>query len=276
MAPYLRGVLREATHRDYDDAERAYRLVSAVRPQFAPASADLDRVIDGQHSASGHGVLYVIGCVGRGPVLTEVVAPTTSQSLSIASAILNSKTNQKTNGGRKRDGLALPNIASVKIPEVAVPNDNLAALGVVLEGQLRGATQTLTDIGELATLQVQSERPWTIARAVVRRAAKEAAIAKAGDSLGLEGSAGSVFHFATASAWSGIEHADTRCWGLLPREIQVFRIELTIGTHTIDLLPLSYHGEPIREAQSCQVQIDDGRNAYVIAIATDQTTYVIH
>ena len=45
IAPYIRGILRESTHHDYDDAARAYRLVSDVRPQFAPAQADIIRAV---------------------------------------------------------------------------------------------------------------------------------------------------------------------------------------------------------------------------------------
>ncbi len=117
MAPYLRGMLREATHHDYDDAAKAYQLVSSVRPQFAPAQADIQRASGGTHSAPGHGVLYVIACVGRGPVLQETTAPTTSTALSIASAVLNAETNEEeTEDGKKVGGPVLPNIASVKIP----------------------------------------------------------------------------------------------------------------------------------------------------------------
>ena len=36
LAPYLRGVLREATHRDYDDAARAYQLVSPCNHSLLP------------------------------------------------------------------------------------------------------------------------------------------------------------------------------------------------------------------------------------------------
>ena len=46
----------------------------------------------------------------------------------------------------------------------------LRAIGVRVDQSLYGATQTLTDVGELASKQVAAEQPWTIARAVVRRA----------------------------------------------------------------------------------------------------------
>jgi len=274
MAPYLRGLLREATHRDYDDAERAYRLVSTVRPQFTPVEADIARAGGGLHSQAGHGVLYVIACVGRGPVLEETVAPTTSDAMAIASAVWNAKTNEKEKNGREVDGPAIPNIASVKIPQLTLPEDNIAALGVAVGGRLRGATQTLTDVSELASRQLEAEMPWTVARAVLRRATKEVAVAKAGDSMGLDGTAGSLFHFAAASAWSGMEKADTRCWGLLPREGQVFRMELPKGIHQIDLVPLQVDGSPSAEGTSRQIDIVDGKNTYVIAIAPDQVVYV--
>ncbi|MGB0599290.1 MAG: hypothetical protein ACPGLY_21610 [Rubripirellula sp.] len=276
MAPYLRGLLREATHQNYDDAQRAYQLVSLARPQFAPAKADIARAVNGTHSRAGYGVLYVIACVGRGPVLEETNAPTTSQSLSIASAILNAKANKTDKNGQEEDGLAIPNIATVKVPQIALPPDSIAAIGVVVEGKLRGATQTLTDVAELAGRQLQAEQPWTIARAVVRRATKEAAVAKASDSLGLEGTAGSLVHFAAASAWSGIERADTRCWGMLPREVQVFRIELPIGIHKLGLLPLSSLGQPTAPGQQRSIEILDGGNTYLITVAPDQVVHIVN
>jgi uncharacterized protein len=277
LAPYLRGVLREATHHDYDDAESAYRLVSTVRPQFAPAADDIARATHGAHSQPGHGALYVIACVGRGPVLAETTAPTTSTALSIASSVLNAETNQGDDG--RVDGVVLPNIAEVKIPAVVVPPSPIAAVGVRFGGAggnvLLGATQTLTDVAELATKQNEAEMPATIARAVVRRVTKEAAVAKTRDSLGLSGQAGSLFHFAAASAWAGIEKADTRCWGLLPREIQVFRCELPAGSQTIALEPLGYNGAAVGPRIVDTVAIENGRNTYRVVIAPAETIHVV-
>jgi len=34
-------------------------------------------------------------------------------------------------------------------------------------------------------------------------------------------------------AWEATESADTRCWGLLPDQIQVLRVELPAGRHEI-------------------------------------------
>ena len=66
LAPYLRGVLREATHRDYDDAQRSFATVVSWQPEFSSGASDLTRVVYGRHSEPGHGVLYVFSLTGRG------------------------------------------------------------------------------------------------------------------------------------------------------------------------------------------------------------------
>jgi hypothetical protein len=287
IAPYLRGVLREATHHDYDDASRYYQLASAVRPEFTAAVTDIARSKSGTHSRQGNGVLYVISCVGRGPILRETVAPTTTATLAIASSVLNSATNQTDNhdddGGADEDGHAndedlpaLPNIASVKVPEVFIPESPVASVGIMVNGNPAGKTETLTNVAELAIRQNTAEMPWTIARAVVRRVTKEAAVASLGDAMGLEGTAGSLFHFATASAWSGMEKADTRCWGLLPREIQVLRTELPAGPHNVQIMPLGYAGNALSNGVQESVTISNGRNQYLIVMAPSSQMHVVH
>ena len=281
IAPYLRGVLREATHHDYDDASRYYKLASSVRPEFAAAATDIARSNNGTHSAQGNGVLYVISCVGRGPVLQETVAPTTTATLAIASSVLNSATNQthnedNTDEDEDNDVPALPNIASVKVPEVFIPQSPVASVGIMVDGTPVGKTETLTNVAELAIRQNAAEMPWTIARAIVRRVTKEAAVASIGDAMGLEGTAGSLFHFVTASAWSGIEKADTRCWGLLPREIQVLRAELPAGDHNVRCMPLGFDGAAISNGLQDSITISNGRNHYLIVMAPTDQMHIVH
>ncbi len=285
IAPYLRGVLREATHHDYDDASRYYQLASTVQPDFTAAATDIARSKSGTHSAKGNGVLYVISCVGRGPVLQETVAPTTTATLAIASSVLNSATNQTSDDEAKENGTdqsdpeevpALPNIASVKVPEVVIPESPVASVGIFVNGEPIGRTETLTNVAELAIRQNQAEMPWTIARAIVRRVTKEAAVASIGDAMGLEGTAGSLFHFATASAWSGMEKADTRCWGLLPREIQVLRTELPAGSHQVQVVPLGCQNGLLSNGIQQPITIINGRNQYMIVMAPSAEMHVVY
>jgi hypothetical protein len=287
IAPYLRGVLREATHHDYDDASRYYQLASTVQPDFTAAATDIARSKSGTHSAKGNGVLYVISCVGRGPILKETVAPTTTATLAIASSVLNSATNQTRNDQAKdnspeadqsdpEDVPALPNIASVKVPEVVIPASPVASVGILVNGKPIGRTETLTNVAELAIRQNEAEMPWTIARAVVRRVTKETAVASIGDAMGLEGTAGSLFHFATSSAWSGMEKADTRCWGLLPREIQVLRTELPAGSHQVQVVPLGCEGGLLSNGVQQSISISNGRNQYLIVMAPTAEMHVVY
>lgn len=273
VAPYLRGVVREATHRDYDDAARAYQLVSHVRPQFLPVREDLERAGRGVHSAPGHGVLYLLACVGRGPQLREVTAPTTSAALTLASAIVADRQRSGPRGGGPGPPV-LPNIASVKVPEVVIPPSGTAAVSVHIDGRLWGATQTLTDVGDLARRQSEIEMPWTIARAVARRVTKETAISAARDQLGIVGTAGGLVQFAAATAWSASEQADTRCWGLLPREIQVLRAEVPVGTRRLTLTPVGPGGGARGQSRQIEATIEDGRNHYLVVFAADAHLHV--
>jgi hypothetical protein len=271
FAPYLRGVLREATHHDYDDAARAYTLVSHVQPDFAPAQDDISRATGGAHCAPGHGVLYVIACVGRGPIRVEKVAETTTAALGIASSVLNAQTSQDDSG--HVGGVILPNLASVKVPDVLIPPSQIQAVGIRVGGKLYGATQTITDVGTLARNQNEAEMPWTIARAVTRRVTKESMVAGTRNALGIDGAVGSLVHFAAVTAWSATESADTRCWGLLPREIQVFRGELPIGEHAISLTAMNSMGQEFARAVPRSVSIVDAQNKYLVVLAPDQTIY---
>ena len=175
----------------------------------------------------------------------------------------------------KDDEPVLPNIASVKVPIVEVPHSDTAALGVAWDNQMLGATQTVTDVAQLAIGKVEAEMPWTIARAVARRVLKESSVAATSNSLGLSGDAAVAFEFAAINAWSASERADTRCWGLLPREFQVLRAELPVGTQTIELMPIAMSGEVIDQPQPFRVEIEDGRNHYVVVIAPERILSVI-
>ncbi|MCC9602384.1 hypothetical protein LOC67_17680 [Stieleria sp. JC731] len=275
LAPYLHGTLREATHQNYDDALRSFQLVSAIQPSFLPAAEDIQRVGEGVHSRPGHGVLYVIAFVGVGPQLIESVAPTTTQSLQIASTLVrHASVNKKDD--EDDDTIVLPTIAEVKVPQVYVPPSPIAAVGVSLGGgPFLGATQPLTDVANLASERLEAEMPWIIGRAVARRAIKEASVSTASGALGLNGNAASVFQFAAVNAWAATEHADTRCWSMLPREFQVLRAELPIGEHSVDLSGLGPDGGAFSAPHRQSVEIVDGRNTYLFVFAPESIVSVV-
>jgi len=265
LAPYLRGVLRESTMRDYDDAIRAYQLVSHLQPTFAPAQVDIQRCAAGGHSQPGHGVLYVIALVGRGPILQEADAQTTTAALQIVSQV---------HSLTERDRLTLPNLVSVKVPQVAIPYSPAAAVSLDSSGVWLGATQPLVNVGAMAVAQCEAEMPWTIARAVVRRITKEVTVTQTTKAVGLNGIGAEVANFAAVNAWSLTEHADTRCWGLLPREIQVLRAELPKGTHRIGMSVVDGRGNPVGKTNFVDVALEDGKNSYLTVMASDREPFI--
>lgn len=255
VGPYLRGVIREATHNNYDDAARASAMVVRWAPQFRYGRADLERAQHGRHSAPGNGVLYVFALLGRGPYKEEAVELPSTLSLFLADRIL-SATNKYS---------LPPTIAPVKVPRVVVPPNDIVNLGVTVDGRPAGATDTITDIGRMAVEQHQALYPGIVAHAVVRRVVKKAVVLGAKEALGAnQMTVTSAALDLAGIAWEATEAADTRCWGLLPAKIQVLRIELRAGRHELGLQPLSRWGSsgPI-ERQT--VTIDDGRNTYLLA-----------
>ena len=255
LGAYVSGMLREATHRDYDDAKRSIQLVANWEPEFASAKQDLERVTNGRHSAPGNGVLYVFTLVGRGPYKAERFERPTQAAMLIVDHIL-SAIGKHT---------VTPTFAPVKVPVVVVPPNRVQSVSVLIDGKPAGLTETITDVGELATQQYAAIFPRVLARTVVRRSIKKGALYSAKEFGQVENPLGELAIDAVGVAWEATENADTRCWGLLPNKIQVRRIELSAGTHQLSLRPATASGQPLGETHQTELRIVDGGNAYVLA-----------
>lgn len=261
LAPYLQGVLREATHRDYEDAERSYAAVVSWQPDFAPAQNDLQRAVYGRHSAQGHGVLYVFTLVGRGPYKEEVVEVPSSQALLIAGQLVSYFGEQTVP----------PNIAPVKVPRVVARLNRVQSVSVVVDGQPAGFTQTITDVSSLAVHQDLAVRTEVVARAVARRILKKGVVYGAKEMAEMtKGSLSGVALDLAGVAWEATESADTRCWGLLPDKIQVMRVELPAGSHDLRLAAAQDNGMVSANMVSQTIHVADGRNTYVLAAFPDE------
>jgi len=254
LGPYLYGLLRESTHSNYDDAARAMVHVCSWEPGFRPGPAELERARVGRHSAPGHGVVYVFTLVGRGPYKEEAIEAPTSVSLLVADRIL-SATGKHT---------LPPTIAPIKVPRVVAPPNTIEAVGVLVNGQVVGRTETITDVGRLAVQQYEAIYPQVIGRAVARRVVKKGILYAGKEAAGV--SRNTFANFAVDAAgvvWEATESADTRCWGLLPARIQVLRVELPAGEHRLGLQPLGY--SPLGPVREAVVRVYDGQNTYVLA-----------
>ena len=260
LAPYLRGVLREATHVDYDDAERSFVTVCNWQPGFAAGRFDLERAARGTHSAPGNGVLYVFALTGRGPYKVETVEVPSSAALLIAGEIVSAVGSQTVP----------PNVAPVKVARVVrSPSNSTHVLGVTVDSQYRGTTETITDVTDLAVKQYDAIFPQIVARAVARRIVKKGAVYGAKEVSGIEkGSLSGLALDLAGVAWEATESADTRCWGLLPDKIQVLRVELPAGRHGVALQPIGSTSW-MPGAGTEQVEIANGRNTYVLTVVPD-------
>lgn len=255
LGPYLHGMLREETHMNYDDVERAAITVCNWEPEFPYGRLDLERARSGHHSERGNGVLYVFAFVGRGPHKEEAIEVASSVSLLIADQILSATT-----------GTTLPpTIAPIKVPVVVASEPYVAQVGVDVDGQPAGTTATITDVGRMAVEQYQAIYPQIIARAVVRRAVKKGVVVAAKKVGGVQSN--SLVNLAADAAgvvWEATESTDTRSWSLLPDKIQAIRLELSAGRHRIDLRAISV-GRALGPSTTQIVEIRDGRNSYMLA-----------
>lgn len=254
IGAYVRGVVQEESHLHYDDAERAFATVASWEPHFEAAKSDLARARAGVHSASGNGVVYVFALVGRGPYKEEVLAEATSDALLIADRLLSGV----------GDHTLPPTIAPVKVPTIVVPVNAIDSVAVDVNGRPAALTQTVTDVGKLAVAQFEAESQKIIARAIVRRVLKKAAVYATKDALAVDQGLANLALDAGGVLWEASESADTRCWGLLPETIQVLRLELPAGTHQLTLHPARI-GQPIGPAHTTEVEVLDGQNTYVLA-----------
>ena len=256
FGPYLRGILREATHTNYDDAARSFETVVSWQPEFAAGKQDLQRAVHGRHSERGNGVVYVFALVGRGPHKIEVAEMPTTVALLVADRIVSAVGDQTLP----------PTIAPIKVPKVVASHNVVASVGVDVDGKRAAQTQTITDVTAMAVTQGEAVHDQTVGRAVARRFLKKAAIYGAKDLTGVEKHSLSGLAFdALGVAWEATENADTRSWSLLPDKIQVLRLELPAGEHQLGLKPLDHGGRPYGQAVTQSVTVADGRNTYVLA-----------
>ena len=251
---YLHGILREATLGNYDDAERSFIKVVSWQPDFAGGERDLQRVREGRHSNPGNGVLYVFAFVGRGPYKREVREVPTSTALLIADRILSAVGKHSLP----------PTLAPIKVPQVVTARNDIDRVLVSAGDRPLGATETITDVGQLAVQQYEAVYPHVLARAVVRRVLKKSAIYATKEQINSNSDLVSFALDAAGVAWEAVESADTRCWALLPDRIQVLRVELPAGRHQLSLRP-AMGRTPAGRPTGVTVPIEDGRNTYLLA-----------
>ncbi len=255
LGPYMRAAIAEEQRLNFDDVIRARTMVVSYQPDFRDGAADLERAQFDVPMQPGHGVLYVFALVGRGPTKEETTEIPTQAALLVADRIVSAVGKHELP----------PTIAPIRVPKLVERSSPVEKVIVAVDGQPSGETATLVDVGRLAMTHYEAEYPGIVGRAVARRVVKKAAVYAVKDNVGAAGNPVADIALTLGGVlWEATEAPDTRCWGLLPDEIQVLRIEFPAGEHLVDLTPAGYHG-PIGRSEPTAVRIDDGRNTYVLA-----------
>ncbi len=255
LAPYLRAALREERFTDSDDVRRSRAQVASWEPDFRQGSIDLARSEQGNHSRPGHGVVYVVALVGRGPKKIQTTDRPSSQSLLIADRVLSAVL----------DHPLPPTVAPVPVARVVRDGGGPDSVRVFANGSAMGDTETITNIGVFAEQQYAAIYPRVVARAIVRRMLKKSAVYAMKDRL--DASPNSIADVALTLggiAWEGTEKADVRCWSLLPDRIQVLRFELPAGSHRLSLQSVQ-GGQKGHGSEEVEVAVRDGRNTWMLA-----------
>ncbi len=257
---YLRAILAEESPLKTDVARREFARFAELQPDFPYAEADIDRVENGIHSAPGNGVIHVIALVGTGPTKVETEEPVSGAALAIAQYIW----------AIYRRRVVLPNITAVVIPTLAFHRDNPTAVQVSLNGDDAGITATATDVDAIAREQFVVMRDAVIARAVLRRAIKIAAVEGTKEAVNRERDPViDLFLSIFGLIWTGAERADTRGWSFLPSKFQVLRVEAPAGDHELSFQPLRGQN-PVGRVPSVRVRVRDGFNSYVVVQVPSQ------
>ena len=266
IGQYLIGAMQEATYRNHDDVVRAYQAVNTWEPGFTQGRQDLERAKRGVHAQSGNGVVYVFALVGRGPFKVQKNCEVLQEAQIWTTFLIAMMSSRPT----------LPDFAPVMIPYIVRPQDTVSALSVSIGGKWRGQTETLTDIGRMAEEQFEAIQPQVVARAVVRRTLKKGILYGTKEAVDANAWVGLLMDVG-GMVWESLETADTRCWNLLPAEIQVSRLEVPAGEHRLTLQPMSrvysltHRGYVLSERsarigneRNKTIRVEPGRNTYVL------------
>ena len=260
IAPLLRALVRKSSRMNQDDVLRNLKVATEWRSNSPFLMQELLASAEHQDIAPGHGSVYLIMLVGRGPVKQSVSEPVTSQSVLIADQLLSSVGKYSLP----------PTIAPVKIAAVVPSLSNVDGMQVSIGGQVVGNTETIADLNRLAVARHQELLPQIIARAVVRRVVKKSVVVATKSQTNVQSELVSTAYNLAGVLWEASEQADLRCWSLLPGQIQILRVDLPAGVHRLVLYP-TWHGQLARaKPLESNVSVKDGQTTFAIGTMLDR------
>ncbi|MFM7565111.1 MAG: hypothetical protein ACKO81_19010, partial [Planctomycetota bacterium] len=264
FAPLLRSLIRGQSALNHDDLVRNLRVANEWRPGSEFLQAELARAEAGELTPPGYGSLYVVALVGRGPRKVTDTEEVTSQALLVADQILSALGNYTLP----------PTVAPIKIARIELSPITVDTLRISVNGQELGCTENIADIGRLAMARQKEQMPMIVGRAISRRVLKKGVIVAGMSAAGAEKGFGndltSLVYTAAGVAWEAAEQADLRSWSLLPGSIQIYRIDLPVGEHRLDLRG-ELQSRTVSSRFSSPLLIRDGQATFAIATLPDRS-----
>ena len=264
LSAYLHAAVNSEQAMNSDLTDRSITAVSFWHKGRNPANLLTSEF--GTQTAKRHGTVHIVTLHGRVTDWQPETAVPTTAALLVAGEILSAV----------GDHTVPPNVAPVQIARpIHQTCDSRIRTRVSWGSGSNAVEQTgrqLVDLNAAAFDSYQKSRDDQIARAVARRIVKKASVYAAKDSLGIGGNSGlDVVINLGGMAWEALEKPDTRHISLLPSSIEVVQLELPIGSQNVHLNPVRENGALAGDGVTVDVEVEDGRNSYIICVCPPQT-----
>ncbi|MEZ6095147.1 MAG: hypothetical protein R3C03_13115 [Pirellulaceae bacterium] len=262
IGPLLQALTLGESPTHHDELLRHLATANDWRPDSPMLNSMLIDAANGVQAPEGHGTVFVISLVGRGPRKITSLETVTSDATLAADRMLS----------ELGDYSLPPTIAPIKVARIELSPLTFDRILVSVDGHAAGETTVVSDIGRLAVERQQELMPQIIARAVVRRMLKKGVMVAAKKKSGVErdqkNNASSLAWDAVGVVWEAIEKPDLRGWSLLPGSIQILRLDLPAGNHQLTFAPTMY-GNVVGESYRGTVHVQDGRTTFITTIQSD-------
>lgn len=166
-------------------------------------------------------------------------------------------------GGRTRSGTTLHvKFAMPALKHVASKTRFFSVTGAGLPAPVR--TESLTDLERLLKKNLADEKGATLARTITRVVIRTLASEQTKEALSGGNPLVNLFlNIGTDVLADQLEQADARCWFLLPKTIQVARIPVKPGTHSITVEAHDGSGGTLKARSFDNLEVKAGRKTYV-------------
>ncbi len=239
---YLNGMVYEAVGEtdsariEMEKAVEGYKAQNSGFPVPSALLADVSRL---KASKSSPGEVVFILQNGLGPSLTETVHRVPNPNPQSGSAVLS---------------LAIPKFSRRSVPVARVEIRSNAS---------SATTEIVEDVNNIAEKSLNDRLPAIIARGVARMVVKNIAAKETKKNSSQLGAFGFLADIAVDVGTAASERADTRTWSLLPGQINMARLALPAGTHTVTATYYSPSGGILATREYKDITVKTGQKSFV-------------